>query len=339
MIESTDVVLSHRFFQAAGQGVLQVMLSRLDDLANPKPVTGESEGGALSATDKKKEKNKLKKLKKKEDGGATASAGEEKGEEKGLGKKASKDEDPLGEKILQKDPLEEAVRWSVALTRQGCKDPNTHALVSETMCRKGRFVFALRSLRAGLAIERDHPGCTLQLLKFGMRFHGLVSGAERWVMKPLVQEVVAEKLAALLGGAGPESVAAYGEAFIARAAGGALSLPHRVAAARCILLLTDKADGQRAASLLLDEALWDQRGVTAKNAAAAMEVSQLMMFIDILYLVRCGVNQMAKCELQGVNGAEATFVGHVRQRYPLSNLFCEATPLFKGVEEGELGDV
>ena len=316
MIESADSVLKHKFFQTAGQGALRVLLRRLDDAANPPTDASAESGQAVSAADKKKEKNRLKKLKKKEDVGG---AGEEEGEDKAAVKKgASKDDDPLGLKLLAKDPLEEAGRWSVELTRQGCDDPNTHELVCEAMCRKGKFVFALRSLRAGLACDPDHPGCTLQLLKFARNFYGLFGSTAAWEMRPLVREVVAEKLAALLGGEGEAAVSALAESFISRAAAGALSLPHRTAAARCVLLISGQA--QRAAALLLDDSLWEQRGVTVRNATAALE--------------------MLRAEAAQAEGASNTFAESMRLRFPLSEAVCDQpSPLFKGVEEGVVGDV
>ena len=314
MIQSADTVLKHKFFQTAGQGALKVLLRRLDGDANPPSDASAESGKAVSAKDKKKEKNRLKKLKKKEDGGE-----EEEAEDKATVKKgASKDDDPLGLKLLSKDPLEEAGRWSVELTRQGCDNPDTHELVCEAMCRKGKFVFALRSLRAGLACDPDHPGCTLQLLKFARSFYGLFGSTVTWEMRPVVREVVAEKLAALLGGEGEVAVSTLADSFITRAAAGPLSLPRRTAAARCVLLVTGQA--QRAAALLLDDSLWDQRGVTARNATAALE--------------------MLRAEAVQAEGASNIFAKSMRLRFPRIGAVCEeASPLVKGVEEGVLGDV
>jgi hypothetical protein len=279
MIDNTDKILLHKFYQAAGKGALRILLDRIDSPPDVKSGGGdEVEVSTMSAAERKKEKARLKKLAKKEaEPPAAVSIATDDKDKKPAAKKAviSKDEDPDGAKILEKDPLEEASRWSLNLTRQGCTDPSTHALVCDVMVRRAKYVLSMRSLSRGLALDPFHPELTLQLLKFAQRFYRM-GGGEGFQMLPVVEEVVREQLESLLGGQGSDAILQYLENFVNRASAGLLTLSHRIAAAQAILLFSPPGDEglSRARALLLDGALWVQRGIKVRTVLRAYEVKR-----------------------------------------------------------------
>ena len=123
---------------------------------------------------------------------------------------------------------------------------------------------AIRCLQCGLTRTPHHPGLTVMLVKFAAKVGGGASNAGANApaeIKPIVQGVVKEALASLIG-----STAVDLQAFSTRytALARALnSLPHRIAAAR-IAVLCDKAHGKATALSLLieEEAAYAGRGVT-----------------------------------------------------------------------------
>jgi len=312
-VANLDNILAHKFFQRAGQGALRVLLRRLDSSEN-ETVTESNDLSTMTAAERKKEKAKQKKLKKKE-----ASAADGGGEDKKGSKKAvSKDDDPNGAKLLEKDPLEEAGRWSEYLTRHRCKDPKTYELVCEVMTRRGKYALAVRALCQGLALDPHHPGMVVQLLKFSRLYFKVGAGNEEGLSMPdIVKEVIHEKLCALLGGEGETALLQYCDAFVSLAASGALTLPHRVAAARCVMMFS--GDKQRAAALMLDGNLWSQRGVTVSNATAALE--------------------LLSTDLNSIKTAAPSFLEAFQSHFPLANQFnAGGSPVYKGVQEAELVD-
>jgi hypothetical protein len=310
MIETSDSLFAHKFFQRAGQNVLEIMLKRLkatkeqNELAAAAAASAASGGDSqpvLTAAERKKEKNKQKKLAKKEENAATAVATAAAGDEKkaaatgagaGTGnKKGSQnpiDEDPNGTKILEKDILEECSRWCHLLTKGGlCKDSKTLALVCEVMLTKDKYILALRCLTTGLSLDPTHPLLNYQLICFVRQFYGhaRIASDEQAVVAtegvklvtPVVIEVVREKLQSLLGGEGPEALSRFIESYIDQASLQTATPLHRVMAAKAIVTFQHGSMGQqRVASLLLDDQLWSQRGVNYKNISSVFKVSHTM---------------------------------------------------------------
>jgi hypothetical protein len=305
VIDTTDSIFAHKFFQRAGQNVLEIMLRRLATSKAQEEAkrAGEESQPTMTAAERKKEKNKLKKLAKKEENATAAAtaAVNSGGEKSGGGKKGQPqgpvDEDPNGAKILEKDILEECSRWCHLLTKGGhCKDPKTLALVCEVMLKKEKYILALRCLATGLSLNPTHPFLTFQLISFATQFyaHAQVGGvtspvtsaadgnAEPKPIIPVVEEVVREKLQSLLGGEGPEVVSSYLENFIQQvttAPSNNLTVNHRLIAAKAIVTFQHGQDESqrrhRAMSLLLDDNLWNQRGNNFKNVLSVFRVTPL----------------------------------------------------------------
>lgn len=56
------------------------------------------------------------------------------------------DEDPLGLKLLEKDPLAESARLVALLTAHAGKFVETHLMAFDTAMRRGRFLMAARAV-------------------------------------------------------------------------------------------------------------------------------------------------------------------------------------------------
>ena len=304
IIDNTDSIFAHKFFQRAGQNVLEIMLRRLATSKAEEEArrAAEESQPTMTAAERKKEKNKQKKLAKKEENAAAAvnssngvvAGGDEK--KSGAAKKGQPqlpiDEDPNGAKILEKDILEECSRWCHLLTKGGyCKDPKTLALVCEVMLKKEKYILALRCLTTGLSLNPNHPLLIYQLVSFATQFYaqaGITSpvsaGAESKPIIPIVEEVIREKLQSLLGGEGPEILSSYLENFIQQVVIAENStVNHRLVAAKAIVTFQHGQDQsqrfQRAVSLLLDDKLWNQRGVNFQNMLSVLRVTSLLSLL------------------------------------------------------------
>lgn len=335
MIETSDTILAHKFFQRAGQNVLEIMLKRLNLLATKDETPEVDPTSTMTAAERKKEKNKQKKLAKKEESAAAAIVpalgGPE--EKKGSNKKASNvvaDDDPVGSKILEKDILDEAVRWCHLLTKGGhCKDPLTLALVCEVMLKKNKYIIALRCLTSGFKIDSNHPQLNYQLIQFTRQFYshvGLISSpasGDRKALVSVIEDVVREKLSILLSGEGEAVLNSYIENYLAKIQNNSISVTlfHRLIGAKIIASGSSSnteplQNQQRAVSFLFDQ-FWNVRGINYKNV--------LKVF------------QVLESEFRSVEGATNTFKEQIQSKFPSSNLFNPiGLPIHKGVVDLEL---
>lgn len=289
MIETTDAIFAHKFFQRAGQNVLEIMLRRLNTSSPKASATNTTESQtAMTAAERKKEKNKLKKLAKKEEAAASASitpAGDDKKQTNKKGQQTPVDDDPTGAKILEKDILEECTRWCHLLTKGGrCKDPKTLALVCEVMLKKEKYIIALRCLTAGLTLDPTHPLLTFQLLSFAKQFYSRIgllaptsSSEDNKPILPVVEVVVREKLQTFLGGEGGEILYQYLENYIQKVSNTDFTLLHRVMAAKALFSFqhgdNEAQRLQRVMSLLFENNFQQQRGINFKNILSVLKVS------------------------------------------------------------------
>lgn len=271
-----DSVYAHPFLQRAARGSISILLHLIDC---PEDIDGL---GHLSAADRKKEKAKIKKRKEKELKAFEEKEKAQAEEAKWNGKEAVGDEvkdlDPFGEKILQRNYLAECGVWCslVAPFRVNNETicvPDTLALVCDVMMRRGKYLPAIRALCSGLRLNPHHPALSLMLVKFAAKVGGgasAVGGTSPPEIKSIMQSVVVEELAALLGGA-TLLVFAQGYAVQARTS----TVAHRLAAAKMLIAADkDKAQGKAAAqAILLEEDLCLGRGVSAALLEEVINVS------------------------------------------------------------------
>ena len=284
MLKMEDTVFAHKFYQRAARGVISIFLKLLD---NPS-LTSEKDAedvdmSSLSPEERKKEKNRLRKLKKKEVEAEEAkkrAADEEAAREKKSGSEKNankpfvmpKDEDPNGEKLLEKCNLEECARWSMQIQKlEGC-EVETHVLIADVMIRRNKFSRALRSIVVGLRQVPRHAGLTYMLCKIAKKFLDIESDVS--TVPSMVSQIIRARLATFLGAS--LDVNTFVETFVTEST--SLSVLHRVAAARCLLLLrsptandspSDNALVTRAVALLTDHGLWEGKGVLVKTVSEA----------------------------------------------------------------------
>ena len=284
-----DNIYAHKSFQRAARGALSLYLSVLD-----KPAAGSEETtvdmNGLSAAERKKEKAKLKKQQKKAAAAkeaeekekiaaaaaaqeqAVANARDKDGDDK---RKVGppKDEDPEGTRYLSLDPTEELAKWATSasrcLSQQG--DPDTLALVAEVWYRRRKVVLLTRALSVGLRACPKHPALTVQLVRLALAFEQRITDVSSIArgLNAVVEELVEAELSDLTCGL---SASAYVSDYARWAP--SLGVPHRVAAARCLLMIDNTSNGRSGAlSLLTDSSLWEGRGVTLPELLAAHKVT------------------------------------------------------------------
>jgi len=93
----------------------------------------------MSAADKKKQKHKNKRDKSKAEPKAAPGLGKD-------GKPKKVDDDPDGEKLLEKDPMQEATKLVTQLVKKCSTDAATHVLTYDIFSRQGKLLHCLHAL-------------------------------------------------------------------------------------------------------------------------------------------------------------------------------------------------
>jgi peptide alpha-N-acetyltransferase len=144
MLRMQERLYSHKFYRRAAKDAIRIYLE-LFDMAKrgegPLKKSTDAPEEELSAEEKKKLKHKKKR--------------EEKAKQEEAAKKAAIapgakpkkiDEDPEGEKLLEKDPMEEACKLCKALVQSCRNDTATHILTYDIMSRQGKLLQCLQAL-------------------------------------------------------------------------------------------------------------------------------------------------------------------------------------------------
>jgi len=145
MLRMQDRLFSHKFYRRAAKDALKIYLELFDMAARGEAIgaaaqNGDSAGAELSAADKKKLKHKKKReeaSKAPKVAAAATAAG---------GKPKKVDEDPDGEKLLERDPMEESNKLVKRLVMYCTNDAATHVLTYDVMCRQGKLLHCLQAL-------------------------------------------------------------------------------------------------------------------------------------------------------------------------------------------------
>lgn len=144
MLRMQERLFSHKFYRRAAKDAIRIYLELFDQNASGKETkasdTNVNEEVELSA----EEKRRLKHKKKRED----KKAEDEKAKQAvAAGGKAKKvDDDPDGEKLLEKDPMEEANKLVKTLMASCMMDTVTHVLLYETCRRQGKWLHCLQAV-------------------------------------------------------------------------------------------------------------------------------------------------------------------------------------------------
>lgn len=267
-----ELSFAHKNYQRALRGVFKIFVYLLDF---PEDMEGL---GHLPAAERKKERAKLKKRKDKE-----RKEFEEKEKEiqrleeeertrkllnsnEELEKVEKRDMDPLGDLLLQKDFLSEAAQW-IKYDVLYLYDNEALALIADMDIRRGKFVQALRTLTLGLSRDSSSPDLVVVLVKLAMKVKGKKLGA----IHAMIAQIVKEEVAVLLGGEVNEFVQQY---FL-KASSLWQSLPHKIAAFKCLCLLDNynkSGSAVKVAESLQDEQIFKGRGANYANLVSLIQV-------------------------------------------------------------------
>ena len=273
----TDSIHSQKLYQRTVRGVLRVCLTILDR----SEVGGEAEDESgvakdedhvdlshLTPAERKKEKARLRKLRKKQEEKQESVVKAEteshaKKDTSGEREKPARivapfDDDPQGEKLLDNLTLDEAASFCLQVQRLKTCDSDTHALIAQIMLRRGKLISTIRSISAGLRWTPDHPECTHALVMLAAHLADLGKDEGGSVVN-----LVREELSILMGGSA--DVNRFVLECVERAK--SLSILHRIYAAKS--LVHTKGNSELAISLLLSPDALLGQGVTYANALEA----------------------------------------------------------------------
>eukprot|EP00928_Gymnodinium_smaydae_P008260 TRINITY_DN13002_c0_g2_i1.p1 TRINITY_DN13002_c0_g2~~TRINITY_DN13002_c0_g2_i1.p1 ORF type:complete len:946 (+),score=235.53 TRINITY_DN13002_c0_g2_i1:170-3007(+) len=149
MLRMQERLYSHKFYRRAAKDAVRIHLELYDRKLSGQAdaaaaAEGEPKEADMSAAEKKKLKHKLQREKKaKEDKAAQQQANQTAG---AGGKPKKVDEDPDGEKLLEKDQMEQAVKLVKQLALFSSEDAATHILTYDVFARQGKLLPCLHAL-------------------------------------------------------------------------------------------------------------------------------------------------------------------------------------------------
>mmetsp|Transcript_90023 Transcript_90023/g.159409 ORF Transcript_90023/g.159409 Transcript_90023/m.159409 type:complete len:927 (+) Transcript_90023:151-2931(+) len=145
MLRMQDRLFSHKFYRRAAKDAIKIYLELYDlKLRGEGPACKAEKDGDKEAELSAEEKRRLKHKKKRE----SKKAEEEKAKQvvAAGGKPKKVDDDPEGEKLLEKEPLEEASKLVKSLVSSCKLDPATHVMMYELSRRQGKHLHCLQAL-------------------------------------------------------------------------------------------------------------------------------------------------------------------------------------------------
>jgi peptide alpha-N-acetyltransferase len=195
MLRMQERLYSHKFYRRAAKDAIKIYIELADmkergEMPVKKKEEDDPEAG-LSAEQKKALKHK----KKREDAKVLAEKAKQVAAAGGKVKKV--DEDPEGEKLLEKEPMEEASKLAKALVQSCQQDPATHKLVYECMSRQGKLLTCLQSLIK--LWELTGKDLTNYKIIAPLAHFCFVAKIDEPRISGTVQEVILEELAPVLG--------------------------------------------------------------------------------------------------------------------------------------------
>ena len=148
-----DTVFGNDTYVQAAAGVIKNYLYLHN---NPINLTeaAEPDYSAMTAAQRKKAKAVARKKKLKAEKKAAEEAKTE-AENKKKGKNIAKDEDPNGEELLKKDPLQEAKKYAATLVKNAPYNLTTWLLQYDVSSRRGKALMALKALFRAKAIDEE----------------------------------------------------------------------------------------------------------------------------------------------------------------------------------------
>lgn len=145
MLRMQERLFSHKFYRRAAKDAIKIYLELYDrKLRGEGDATKSEKDGDNEAELSAEEKRRLKHKKKRE--GKKAEEEKAKQVVAAGGKPRKVDDDPDGEKLLEKDPMEEASKLVKSLVSSCKLDPATHILMYELCRRQDKYLHCLQAL-------------------------------------------------------------------------------------------------------------------------------------------------------------------------------------------------
>lgn len=165
-----DVVYGHDFFCRAAEGIIRIYLHLHD---HPALIDmDEPDYSQMSAAERKKAKaiarKKKKASEKKSNDKKTKDTNTENGnaQKQKAGKNSVVDEDPLGREYLKKDPLEEAKKYSLMLSKYAPKRLHSWILQYDVSMRRNKPLLALQALHKMKKLDPDNSELFRRTVEF-----------------------------------------------------------------------------------------------------------------------------------------------------------------------------
>lgn len=268
-----DNLWGQPYYGEAAEGIIKIYLHLYD---NPSITAEEAEldYANMSAAERKKAKALARKKKKCVDKKATedseqksmketvevnAGATENGGKKKRPPLPEIIDEDPDGQILLKKDPLDEAKKFSAILSKNAATRLSTWLLQYDVASRRGKGLLALQALLKAKALAPESSDVFARIVDLGNKFESLISSE-------IVRSVFNTEIPTLLEGKDVESFVVIASTKLM--ADPLAALPMRVEVAKA-LLQVNKASVAEAANLIVDGGLLG-RGVTVSNCRDAL---------------------------------------------------------------------
>uniref|UniRef100_A0A7S3LAC1 Uncharacterized protein n=1 Tax=Amphora coffeiformis TaxID=265554 RepID=A0A7S3LAC1_9STRA len=191
-----DVIYGQEYFCRAASGIIGIYLHMAD---NPdKEEEAEPDYSSMTAAERKRAKAIARKKKRKtgaekKEEAEKKSANGDKGKTGKNGKPSFIDEDPDGEELLKKDPLEESNKFSSMLAMYAPKDIQTWILRYDVAIRRGKALICLQALHKARAIDPDNSALFTRIVDFEKKrrtFTGL---------SPIVSKLLNDEAPSLVG--------------------------------------------------------------------------------------------------------------------------------------------
>lgn len=266
VLKFEDNLWSEDYYFTAASGIIKIYLHLYDSPATTKE-DAEPDYSKMSAAERKKAKaiarKKKKQAEKKEaENQQNDGADAEKGDQTNGGKKTDLDEDPDGEEMMKKDPLEEGKKYSAILSKHCQHKIETWALQYDVAVRRKKWLLALQALFKMRKLDPDSAEFFERVADFGLKASSF--GEQAPAVKTVLTDGCADLLQRML-------VTDYIKQAVEKVqANNGTSLPLRVAVAKA-LFSTNASSVDAAAALIVKGGL-DGRNAGVESCRKALDV-------------------------------------------------------------------
>ena len=292
-----DKLYGEDYYFEAAEGIIGIYLHLYD---NPDLVKEDEEPdySTMTAAERKKAKNIARKKKKaaekkeaeQREKEAAAQNGDKNNKKSGAAKQGTDvpEDDPNGEELLKKDPLEESQKYASIITQFAPKRFKTWILQYDVAIRRKKYLLALQALFRAHEIESEHCDYISRLVDFAtkMKEFGDLPDAVGTIIKEETPRLMENK-----------SVDQYlcSAADTVRKGGTSASLATRTAIAKA-LVETKAGSVADASALILDG------GISARGASvpACQEAAKVLKTFG-----------------DGASSSTEKWISQVKERYPL----------------------